>query len=137
VLRNIKRPEAKASGRFIADNNGGFYGATEDGSTFTQKPIVNGLGIRLHKFQIDATFFYVTGRGVICADNDPIVLSMYLIPSPINHWTRNPKFWLQNRASPSTYTNMLRTPACFSLKILKGVYVQALIGDGIRKYVII
>ena len=66
-----------------------------------------------------------------CAVSCGTIAELHIIPSPINHWTRNPKFWLQNRASPSTYTNMLRTPACFSLKILKGVYVQALIGDGI------
>jgi len=58
--------------------NGGFYGTTEDGTAFTQKPITNDLGIRLHKFQIDSAFFYVSDRGVIYAENNLMALSMYL-----------------------------------------------------------
>ena len=63
---------------FLTDGNGGFYGATEDGTAFTQKPITNDLGIRLHKFQIDSAFFYVSDRGVIYAENNLMALSMYL-----------------------------------------------------------
>lgn len=63
---------------FLVDNAGGFYGATEDGSTFTQTPIANDAHIRLQKFQIDAAFFYISDKGVIYAPDNLTALSMYL-----------------------------------------------------------
>jgi len=63
---------------FTPDSNGGFHGETLSGSVFTQRPITNSLGIRLHKFQIDDAFFYVSDRGIIYAQSDVVALSMYL-----------------------------------------------------------
>ena len=54
-----------------------------------------------------------------------------LIPSPINHSTHIPEFWLQNFVSRSPSLDMACAPSCFSLKIQKCAYVEALIGDGI------
>jgi hypothetical protein len=62
---------------FAADTMGGFYGATESGYTFTQRPVANEWGIRIHKFMIGTTFFYISDRGVIDAPDDLAALSIY------------------------------------------------------------
>jgi hypothetical protein len=56
----------------------GFFGETVDGRIFTQRPITNEFGIRLHRFQIDEVYFYVSDRGVIYAPNNLVALSIYL-----------------------------------------------------------
>lgn len=62
---------------FLMDNYGGFYGETIGGHAFSQKPITNDFGIRLHKFSIGTAFFYVSDRGVIAAESDVKALSIY------------------------------------------------------------
>lgn len=62
---------------FTGDQTNGFWGYTESGRTFTQTPIENDLGFRIHKFAIDDAFFYITDRGIINAPNDLTALSMY------------------------------------------------------------
>lgn len=63
---------------FEQDDFGGFYGETESGLSFTQRTIVNDYSIRLHKFTISDTFWYITDRGVIEAGNDLVAISIYL-----------------------------------------------------------
>jgi hypothetical protein len=62
---------------FESDGAGGFYGETEEGTMFTQKPVTNSFNIKLHKFSIDAAYFYISDKGVIKAPNDLIALSIY------------------------------------------------------------
>lgn len=62
---------------FTTDKTGGFFGVTTDGTSFTQQPITNALDIRLHKFQIDAAYYYISDRGIIYADSDLVALSVY------------------------------------------------------------
>ncbi len=64
---------------FSSDNNGGFYGETTGGQTFSQKPVLNTAGIRLQKFVIGSAFFYVSDRGVIMAMDDISAVSIYLL----------------------------------------------------------
>lgn len=62
----------------VSDSFGGFYGETKTGLLFTQQSIVNDYSIKLHKFTISETFWYVTDRGVIEAGNDLVAISIYL-----------------------------------------------------------
>lgn len=62
---------------FEGNQTVGFRGYTESGRLFTQTPIENNLGFRIHKFVIDEAFFYITDRGIITAPNDLTALSMY------------------------------------------------------------
>ena len=66
---------------FEGNQTDGFWGYTETGRTFTQTPIENDLGFRMHKFVIDEAFFYITDRGIINAPDDLTALSMYLTRS--------------------------------------------------------
>lgn len=59
------------------DGQGGFYGVTLTGKIYTQKPIANVYGIKLHKFVIDDAWFYMSDRGMIQADTDLVALSIY------------------------------------------------------------
>ena len=63
---------------FERDDFGGFYGETESGLSFTQRSIVNDYSIKLHKFTISNTFWYVTDKGIIEAGNDLVAISIYL-----------------------------------------------------------
>lgn len=60
------------------DGRGGFYGYTEHGFYFTQSPIQNNFGIKLHKFTIDRAFFYMSDKGMIRTETDLAALSIYL-----------------------------------------------------------
>jgi hypothetical protein len=62
----------------MSDSLGGFYGETETGLSFTEQSVVNDYSIKLHKFTINDTFWYVTDRGVIEAVNDLEAVSIYL-----------------------------------------------------------
>lgn len=75
--QNIWTTEHEAPAWFLEDGYGGFYGETVAGTAFTQKPVTNSFNIKLHKFSIDAAYFYISDRGVIEAPNDLIALSIY------------------------------------------------------------
>ncbi len=75
--QNFWTTEHEAPAWFEADGQGGFYGETVAGTAFTQKPITNSFNIKLHKFSIDAAYFYISDRGVIQAPNDLMALSIY------------------------------------------------------------
>lgn len=62
----------------MSDSLGGFYGETESGLSFTEQSVVNDYSIKLHKFTISDTFWYITDKGVIEADNDLVAISIYL-----------------------------------------------------------
>ena len=63
---------------FVQDALGNFSGVTESGKTFTQRPVVTDIQVRLHRFAIDEAYFYVSSLGIILADNDTTALSIYL-----------------------------------------------------------
>lgn len=63
---------------FAADGSGGFYGYTETGRPFFQRNITNLYDIRLHRFEIDFAYFYISDKGVIHAEDDLAALSIYL-----------------------------------------------------------
>jgi len=63
---------------FMSDGFGGFYGYTVSGRLFEQKPILADRGVRLHRFQIEDAYFYISDRGVIRATDDLEALSHYL-----------------------------------------------------------
>lgn len=63
---------------FVQDALGNFSGVTESGKTFTQRPVVTNIQVRLHRFAIDEAYFYVSSLGIILADNDTTALSIYL-----------------------------------------------------------
>ena len=62
---------------FEMDNEGGFYGETIGGSTFTQRAVVNNSNLRLQKFVIDTAYFYISDKGIIGAENDLTAVSIY------------------------------------------------------------
>jgi hypothetical protein len=62
---------------FNGDNNGGFYGETVDGQSFTQKPIPNAYQLRIHKFSIGDAYFYISDKGVFKARGDLAAISIY------------------------------------------------------------
>lgn len=62
---------------FKQDGLGGFVGHTTSGKLFRQYPIVTSASIRLHRFEIEDAFFYISDRGVFSAANDLVALSMY------------------------------------------------------------
>lgn len=62
----------------MSDSLGGFYGETETGLLFTEQSVVNDYSIKLHKFTISDTFWYITDKGVIEAENDLVAISIYL-----------------------------------------------------------
>lgn len=59
------------------DGQGGFYGYTENGFYFSQVPITNSFGIRLHRFSIDQAYFYMSDKGLIQAESDLAAISVY------------------------------------------------------------
>lgn len=62
----------------MSDSLGGFYGKTQTGLSFTQQSVVNDYSIKLHKFTVSDTFWYITDKGVIEAGNDLVAISIYL-----------------------------------------------------------
>jgi hypothetical protein len=62
----------------MSDSLGGFYGETETGLSFTEQTVVNDFSIKLHKFTVSDTFWYITDKGVIEAVNDLEAISIYL-----------------------------------------------------------
>ncbi len=62
---------------FETTYSGGFWGYTDTGREFTQKPIINDLDLRIHRFTIDEVFFYITDRGPIFAESDLQAVSIY------------------------------------------------------------
>jgi hypothetical protein len=77
TMDNFWTTEHEMPAWFLLDGDGGFYGETVSGTAFTQKPVVNNLSIRLHKFAIDEAFFYISDRGTFQAENDIKALSIY------------------------------------------------------------
>jgi len=63
---------------FEADNSGGFYGETTDGTPFTQMVVVPDSGVHLERFAIGLVYFYVSDKGIINASDDLVALSIYL-----------------------------------------------------------
>lgn len=57
---------------------GGFYGFTQTGKFYQQLPIQNLYNIKLHRFNIDEAYFYISDRGVINASDDLVALSIYM-----------------------------------------------------------
>lgn len=75
---NIFTAEHDRPVSLFMDGAGGFYGFTETGFRFTQQPVTNAFGVRLHKFSIDQAFFYVSDQGIIEANDDLAAVSIYL-----------------------------------------------------------
>lgn len=63
---------------FTQDGAGNFSGVTASGKMFTQRNVLNQVGIRLQRFAIDEAFFFVSDKGIIVATNDIMALSIYL-----------------------------------------------------------
>lgn len=55
-----------------------FTGYTEGGYAYTQKHIVADTTVRIHKFTIADTGFYMSDRGLILAQSDIEAVSIYL-----------------------------------------------------------
>lgn len=55
-----------------------FTGYTEGGYSYTQKRIVADAAVRIHKFTIADTEFYMSDRGLILAQSDIEAISIYL-----------------------------------------------------------
>lgn len=70
--------EHSAPASFNDDGNGGFFGTTIDGYAFTQKPVLNQLQLKLHKFTIDEAFFYIGKNGAFTAHSDLAAVSILL-----------------------------------------------------------
>lgn len=62
---------------FTQTASGAFFGVTEDGTSFQQVPVISQAGFRLHRFQIDQAFFYVSDHGTFQASTDLMALSIY------------------------------------------------------------
>jgi hypothetical protein len=58
-------------------STGGFSGTLENGTTFTQIPVLTEPSVRLHKFMIDDVHFYISDQGTFQASTDLIALSIY------------------------------------------------------------
>jgi hypothetical protein len=63
---------------FERDRFGNFSGVTESGKTFTQTYVASTISVRLQRFSIDDTSFYISDRGIINASSDIEALSIYL-----------------------------------------------------------
>ncbi len=55
-----------------------FVGETASGRQFTQSRIVSSPDIRIHKFVLGETFFYISDRGIVLAQGDLEAISIYL-----------------------------------------------------------
>ncbi len=55
-----------------------FTGYTEGGYVYVQRRIVADAAVRIHKFSIADTEFYISDRGMIVAANDLEAVSIYL-----------------------------------------------------------
>lgn len=75
---NFFTSEQDAPQSFWRDSAGNFYGVTESGKNFEQRPVVSDIAVRLHAFSIDQARFYVSSFGIITAKNDTVALSIYL-----------------------------------------------------------
>jgi hypothetical protein len=63
---------------FVVHNRDYITGVTTSGLLFSQHRIVSASDIRIHKFSIAQSFFYISDRGIIEAPDDLRALSMYL-----------------------------------------------------------
>jgi hypothetical protein len=63
---------------FVVHNSDYITGVTTNGLLFSQHRIVSASDIRIHKFSIAQSFFYISDRGIIEAPDDLRALSMYL-----------------------------------------------------------
>jgi hypothetical protein len=63
---------------FTRQADGSFYGMTEMGKSFTQRPVVADMHVGLECFSIDEARFYVSNLGLISANSDTEALSIYL-----------------------------------------------------------
>ena len=63
---------------FVVEESGESWGYLSSGVSFTQTNVVNELGVKLQKFQLEDAFWYVTDKGVIYAESDIEALSVYL-----------------------------------------------------------
>ncbi len=75
---NIFTSEHDRPVSLFQDGNGGFFGYTATGFYYSQKPVTNTIGIRLHKFSIDQAYFYMSDKGLIEAKDDLVAISIYL-----------------------------------------------------------
>lgn len=62
---------------FSLATNGGFTGTLENGTNFTQTPIITDPSVRLHKFTIDDAYFYISDKGTFQASSNIVALSIY------------------------------------------------------------
>ena len=74
---NIFTSEHDAPVSISFDGSGGFYGHTNTGQYYTQTPIENTFGVRIHKFTIGEAYFYMSDRGLITAEDDLTAFSVY------------------------------------------------------------
>lgn len=75
---NIHNVYHEAPSEFTVDANGDAFGTTVSGMAFRQYSVANEYNIRLQRFAIGTTGWYVSDRGIIWADNDLTALSIYL-----------------------------------------------------------
>jgi multidrug efflux pump len=68
----------EAPSEFTVDANGDTLGTTVSGMAFRQYSVANAYNIRLQRFAIGMTGWYVSDRGIIWADDDLTALSIYL-----------------------------------------------------------
>ena len=70
--------EHEVPATFTRTTLGGFYGYTTSGRMFRQEPVLAATtDVRLHRFEIDDAFFYISDRGIITATSDLGALSIY------------------------------------------------------------
>ncbi len=75
---NFFTSEHDAPVSFNRDVLGNFYGVTESGKDFYQRAVVTSIAVHLQCFSIDEAYFYISGEGIILAQNDTVALSIYL-----------------------------------------------------------
>jgi len=63
---------------FEVSEQGEIQGILESGVEFTQKNVVNDLGTRFQKFEMEKVYWYVTDKGIIEAKDDIEAFSKYL-----------------------------------------------------------
>lgn len=74
---NIETSRHEKPATFYVERDGAL-GKTESGRRFYQYAVAQPYGVRMHRFEIDDAFWYISDRGIIWADSDIIALSIYL-----------------------------------------------------------
>ena len=62
---------------FSLADDGSFYGTLENGSVFSQAPILSNPSVRLNKFTVDQAAFYTSDQGTFQASTNLVALSIY------------------------------------------------------------